>query len=117
MEEACRCQRRSPPPTYTTSGRQSRRWTPSSCEHHEVRGGRRICASIRATTSTTSIARFEHVEFVRTSVDEAKRRGDAGGDERGAGSWSERTPGTTGFAHCSFAGSDEVPTTWLSSIS
>src|SRR5574338_415280 len=117
MEEACHCQRRSLPPTCTTSGQQSRQWMPSSCEHLGGHGGRRICASTRATISMTSIARFEHVEFARTFVDEARSRGDAGVDERGAGSWSERTPGTTSFAHYSFAGSDEVPTIWLSSIS
>lgn len=50
-------------------------------------------------------------------VDEARSRGAADGGEPDAGSWSEPTPGTTGFEPCSFAGSEGPPTTWLFSIS
>lgn len=62
-------------------------------------------------------ARFERVESAHTFVGAARSRGAVDVDERGAGSWSEPTRGTTGFAPYSFAGSERPPTTWGFSIS
>ena len=95
----------------------TRRSMPLSCERLGVRVGRPICASTRATTSTTSTVRFEHVESTLTSGVAAKSQGDVDAVEPGGGSWNEPTRGTTGFAPCSFAGSERGPTTWHSSIS
>src|SRR5574337_644954 len=97
MEGAYRCPRKSPPRTSTTNGPRFRPSTPSSCERLAVHDARRIYASTRATISTTSAARFEHAASARTFVDGARSRGVADEGEQGAGSWSERTLGTTGF--------------------
>lgn len=94
-----------------------RRSTPSWCTHLAVRADRRICASTRATTSSTWNARSDHVESGHTFEDAARSREAADAVERGGGSSSGPTPGTTSFAPCSFAGSEKVPTTWRSSIS
>lgn len=112
MAEVFRWRPRSRAPTFTTNVPRSRRSMLSSCERLVVHGARRICAPTRGTILTTLIARFEHVEYGHTFGAVARSQGNVNVGERDGGSWS-----TTGFAPCSFAGSERVPTTWHCSIS